>query len=170
MKTIHLLFSLALCLIGSSLFAQDGRIYKIEGTVFDKTDGKPLDGYIVEIYEKNNIVHSPDRGKKGRFEASLSGGTEYTFDISLNGYYPKRIVFKATAPGDVKKIPVLKFETELIRKSDYELIEKVDIFSTSIFDLPYVIFEWNNELGEFSYRESYTEHMKQKYAEVSDLR
>lgn len=165
----------AMCLTGLVMAfvvsqAQDTRTYKIEGTVYDKTDSKALDGYIVEIFEHNVIVHSPDRGKKGKFEASLNGGTEYTFDISLDGYYPKRLVFRANAPAEIKKIPVLKFETELVRKSDFELIEKVDPFATSIFDFPYAIFEWNEELEEFSYREVYTEHMKEKYAEVSDLR
>ena len=63
-------------------------------------DGEPLEDYIVEIYEGNDIVHSPETGKKGRFEASLTAGSEYTIDISMNGYFPKRVVARTTVPAE----------------------------------------------------------------------
>ena len=150
--------------------AQNSRMFKFIGTVTDKTDQKPLEAFIVDVYEGNTIVSSPQAGKKGKFEADLFGSGEYTIDISLKGYYPKRIVVKTNVPEDIKKMTPFKFEIELIRKSDYELIENVDPLATSIFDFPYVMFEYNKKLEDWHYREDYTEHIKEEYAKVGDIR
>ena len=148
----------------------DTRTFKFQGTVTDKTDGGLIEEYFIDVYEGNDVIDSPKSDKKGRFEAHLFGGSEYTIDISLNGYYPKRVVVKTNVPEDIKKLPVFKFEVELIRTSDYEMIERVDPFATSIFDFPYVIFEWDASLDDMGYREAYTKHIKAKYAEVNDVR
>lgn len=154
----------------SALFGQDDRSIRIICTVFDKSNGKILEGYIVEIYDGNSIVHSPQIEKKGKTESNLPAGINYTFEVSMVGYYPKRFIVMGEVPAEIKKIPTLEFEAELLRKSDYEVIEKADIFATSVFDMPYVIFEWDGEMEEFNYRKAYTDHIKAKYEEVSDLR
>jgi hypothetical protein len=145
-------------------------MFKFQGSITDKTDQKPLNNFVVDVYEGNNIIQSPEADKKGRFEASLFGGGEYIIDIYLDGYYPKRIIVKTDVPAGIKKVPLFKFEAELVRKSDYELIEKVDIFATSIFDFPYVIFEWDAKAEDFGYNKDYTQRIKALYDEVSELR
>lgn len=164
--------ALVICIAIVSLTAVDkeSRAFKFSGVVTDQSDGGTLDIYLIDVYEGNDIIDSPEIDKKGRFETYLYAGSEYTLDINLDGYYPKRIVVKVNVPGEIKKIPVFKFEVELIRKSDYESIEMVDPFATSIFDFPYVIFEWDSEIEDFVYRKAYTEHIKSKYAEVNDVR
>jgi len=163
----------AICLMGFitySAIAQDSRMFTFQGTVYDESTEKPLEAFLVDVYEGNNIISSPEVGKKGKFEADLFGSGKYIIDISLDGYYPKRVVVNTNVPDDVKKAPAFKFEVQLIRKSDYELIEKVDIFSTSIFDFPYVMFEWNKSIEDWDYRKAYTEHIKEEYAKVGDFR
>ena len=157
-------------MIGFSIMAQDTKAFKFIGTVTDKTDQSPLEDYIVDVYEGNTIVSSPEVGKKGKFEAELFGSSKYTIDISMEGYYPKRVVVDTDVPADIKKMTPFKFEIELIRKSEYELIENVDPFATSIFDFPYVMFEYNSGFEDWHFREAYTEHIKEEYAKVGDVR
>ena len=165
-------FAMMLLAIGVSLSvkAQDSRMFKFQGVVYDESTEKPVEGFIVDVYSGNDIFASPETGKKGKFETELFGGETYTIDISLSGYYPKRVVVHTNAPEDVKKLPPFKFEVQMIRKAEYELIEKVDPFATSIFDFPYVIFEWDKSLEDWNYRKEYTEHIKDEYAKVGDLR
>lgn len=173
-KDMSMKFILPLLLISvflhSDLFSQDSRLFKFAGSVTDKSDSKPLEGFLVDVYEGNDIFQSVEVGKKNQFEVQLMGGREYTIDISMVGYYPKRVVVRTNVPKEIKKLPLLKFEVEMIRKSDYTALESIDPFSTSIFDLPYVVFEYDKNVEDFNYRESYTEHIKEKYAEVDDLR
>jgi len=168
MKELALIISV--CILSLTAIDKDSRVFKFSGTVTDESDGNVIEGFYIDVYEGNDIVDSPESDKKGRFVAELLAGSEYTLDIYLDGYYPKRIVVRTDVPEEIKKIPVFKFEVELIRKSDFESIEMVDPFATSIFDFPYVIFEWDTELEDFGYREAYTEHIKAKYAEVNDVR
>jgi len=149
---------------------QDTRTFKFQGRVSDHTDGSALEGIFVDVYEGNDVIDSPEADKKGRFEAILFGGGEYTIEIYLDGYYPKRVVVRTNVPEDIKKLTNFDFEVELIRKSDYEMIERVDVFATSIFDFPYVIFEWDEAMDDFGYRVAYTEHIKSKYAEVDKIK
>lgn len=157
-------------LLFPDLYSQDTRLFKFEGSVTDKSDGKPLEGFIVDVFEGNDIFQSVEVGKKNHFEVQLIGSREFTIDISLVGYYPKRIVVRTDVPKDIKKLPLLKFEVEMIRKSDYLALEMIDPFSTSIFDLPYVVFEFDKTEEDFNYKKKYTDHIKEKYAEVDDLR
>ena len=166
--SLSMLFLTAL--LNSNLYAQDARLFKFTGSVTDKLDSKELKGFIVDVYEGNDIFQSVEIGKKNQFEVQLMGNREYTIDISLIGYYPKRIVVRTNVPKDIKKLPLLKFEVELIRKSDYTALEMIDPFSTSIFDLPYVVFEYDKAYQDFNFNENYTKHIKEKYAEVDDLR
>lgn len=168
MKKVGLI--LCLGLLGSFALAQDSRLFEFEGTVYDKTDEKEIETYIVEVYSGNDLIQSPEVDKKGRFTAELFGSGSYIIDISSSGYYPKRIIVHTDIPADVKKLKTFEFEVQLIRRDEYVDIESADAFATSIFDMPYVIFEWDSAIEDLNYRASYTEHIKEKYAEVEDLR
>ncbi len=159
-------------LIGSVFLGAKGddlRAFKFEGKVSDRSSGNPLEGYVVEVYEGNKVVQTPEVSKKGEFSTELFAGSWYTIDVSLEGYYPKRVVVHTNVPEEIKKVPTFKFELELIHTSEYDFLENQDPLATSIFDFPYVIFEWDTDMEDFNYRRAYTEHIKEKYAEVDGI-
>ena len=161
---------LILCALSGYLIAQDSREFSFTGTISDKTNKKPMADYMVDVFQGNDIIRSIPSGKKGRFSISLLGGSSYVVEITKDGYYPKRAIIITNIPEGIKKLSEFKFEMELIRKSDFEDLERVDPFATSIFDFPYVIFEYDRKISDLNYRKSYTEHIKDQYQAVEDLR
>ena len=161
---------LTFCFLTGLVIAQDSREYKFTGTVTDRTDEKPIVDFIVDVFEGNDIIRTVSSEKKGRFSMELPGGGTYLLEISKEGYYPKRAMIITNVPADIKKLSEFKFEMELIPNSEFEDLENVDPFATSIFDFPYVIFEYDIKISDLNYRKSYTDHIKDQYQAVEDLR
>ena len=159
-----------LLFITVSSMSQDIRSFTLTGVVSDKTDQKPIEDYIVDVYQGNKIIHTVSSGKKGKFSVDVFGSSQYTIEIFKEGYYPKRAIFITNVPEKIKKLSDLEFDAELIRIEDYKDLEAVDIFSTSIFDFPYVIFEYDKSSEDFYYRKAYTDHIKDQYESIADLR
>ncbi len=168
MKYLVILYFFSL--VSLNLFSQDSREFTFTGSITDKTDEKAIEDFMVDVYVGNEIVQSVQSEKKGKFSVELNGGSSYTIEISKEGYYPKRAIAITNIPEDVKKLPEFKFEMQLIRLGEYTDIESVDPFSTSIFDFPYVIFEYDKKLEDLNYRKEYTEHIKDQYKAVNELR
>ena len=168
MKTFAVL--LTFIFLSLSLLAQDSREFKFSGTITDRTDGKPIADYMVDVFKGNTLIKSIPSEKKGRFTVILEGSETYLIEISREAYYPKRAMILTNIPTDVKKLPEFKFEMELIRTDEYIDLEEVDPYATSIFDFPYVIFEYDASISDLNYRKEYTEHIKDEYQAVEDLR
>ncbi|MEQ8323122.1 MAG: hypothetical protein RIC15_08995 [Vicingaceae bacterium] len=154
----------------SQLMAQDERTFKFSGAVTDRTNKEVILNFMVEVFEGGEHVNTITEEKKGVFQMELQGSSEYMIEISKVGYYPKRALILTNVPLDIKKLPAFKFEMELIRQEEYEDLEKVDPFATSIFDFPYVIFEYDPSLEDLNYRSEYTNSIKKQYQAVDDLR
>ena len=167
MKTTGLMI---LLLVATFVNAQDMRNFSFSGVVTDKTDERPIEDFIVDVYQGNEIINTIASGKKGKFSVDVFGGSEYTVEIFKEGYFPKRAILRTNVPEDIKKLDALKFDMQLVRISDYEELEAMDPFSTSIFDFPYVIFEYDKALKDFNYKKSYTDHVKEQFDAVADLR
>jgi hypothetical protein len=161
---------LVLSVFSGFLYSQDTREFKFTGTITDKTDGKPVSDYMVDVFKGNDIIQSLPSGKKGVFKVILTGGSSYVLEITKEGYYPKRAIAITNVPEDLKKLPEFKFEMELIRTSEYESLNNMDPFATSIFDFPYVIFEYDMKISDLNFRKEYTDHIKDQYQAVDDLR
>lgn len=161
---------LGILIFSGGAVAQDTRTFTFKGTVYDKSTEKPLEKYLVDVYEGNTIIQSVACGKKGRFEVDLFGGGEYIIDIYQEGYYPKRVLVRTNIPKDIKHLADFKFDVDLIPTSDYDELEEKDPFATSVFDFPYVIFEFDKDLNDLNYRKAHNDIMKDKYSNVHTLK
>ena len=165
-----LLITFILFLEVFALSAQDDRQFKFSGSITDRTDNKAVSDFMVDVFEEGRLVQTIASHKKGQFQMELPGGSKYSIEITKAGYYPKRAIIITDVPDDIKKLPLFKFEMEMIRHEEYEALEALDPFATSIFDFPYVIFEYDAALQDLNYRKEYTNYIKDQYEAVDDLR
>lgn len=161
---------IALVILSRLALGQDDRVFKFRGSITDKTDGKAIVDFMVDVFEGGTLVQTVASHKKGQFDMDLNGASKYTIEISKSGYYPKRAIIITDVPADIRKLPLFKFEMELIRHEEYADLESLDPFSTSIFDFPYVIFEYDASVQDLNYRKDYTDYIKDQYKAVEDLR
>ena len=79
--------------VSLSILAQDSRLFKFQGVVYDESSEETLEGFLVDVYSGNDIFASPETGKKGKFEAELFGAE--------NRLEPEPSVDDALAAADV---------------------------------------------------------------------
>lgn len=164
-KTVrHLLLIFCLSAAVHNVYGQgELMVYDFQGTVYDKVTGEIIEGYEVEVYQGNSLFESLLSEKKGRFNSSLYAMDQYVIVVQKEGYYSKRIIVNTSVPEGVKKLPEFKFDLQLISLDEFEEVEKAGGFGTSILDMPYVIFQYDEEYEDFGYIEEYTENMKAQY-------
>jgi hypothetical protein len=161
-QTAFLLFAM---FIGYSSLAQDKDIlYKFIGVV--SSQETIIEEAEVRVFEDNEVLQTLYTDKKGKFELLLLKGGVFTVEVSKPGYYTKRLVFSTIVEDGVKKLPALKFDVEMINEEVYKEVEATSPAATSILDFPSVIFEYDSELGDFNYREAYSQHIMEEIKKI----
>ena len=138
--------------------------FEFNGTV--SLADEPLEDVEVRIFEGNEVFSTIYSDKKGRFDFELLKGSEYTLELSKEGYITKRMIIKTNVEDEVKKLPKLKFEVALVEDSRYAEAIENDPESAGILDFPSAIIEYSKALGDFDYRMEYTEHILEKVEEI----
>lgn len=121
----------------------------------------------VRVFEKNELLSTHYTDQKGRFDVQLLRGESYIVEISKEGYYTKRLSIITNVEEGVKKLPALKFETELTNLDVYRDAELNNPGATSILDFPSMIIEYDPEIGDFNYREAYHKHVTKEVKKIN---
>ncbi len=152
--TRTLITTLLLFTWGTTAFSQDHPSPTIDMNGLIVSAGERLSDVTVTIYEHNQKVKTLQTNWLGKIDLELRKNSYYTAEVTIPGYYTKRVAIDTDMPYDASP-PVFKFQVDLIEKTD-QMKELLSRKEKALFDYPSAIVDYDQRSGKMDFNLEYT--------------
>lgn len=145
-KTVNLIVTMLIICISIPMYGapkDSNKQIRIKGHVVNTVD--PVKNFELKVYEKGQLIYKT-KSDNGKFDYTIPLNAEVMLEFSAEDHYTKRIAFASVlvANEDLKKLPTMVLEVNLISESRYPELEEVE----DLLDLP-VAFITHDAKGNY---------------------
>lgn len=127
------------------------------------TDGNPVDGVTVRLYQENEEMEMTEITSvvyhEHGFKFTLQRNLYYTIEISKSNYVTRTIGISTKLPSDVVANPIFRFEF------DVALFKEKKNVNDYYLDFPVALIDYDVKKEVFVSHGKYTNHIKNKINE-----
>lgn len=117
-------------------------------------------GCTIKIYCGTELITQIDSTDRKKLYFRLKRNSEYTIEVSKEGYLTRSVYFNTTLPEDVKLKPIFTFEYEV------DLPRQIEGGDQTILDFPVALVTFEEKSEKFEHNKEYTAIVKQQVDEV----
>jgi hypothetical protein len=132
---------------------------QIIGVAISKTE--PVNGVTVRLFKENEELMWEEVSvipyHEHSFTFSLLGNSNYSIEVSKEGYISRLVSINTTLPDDV----VIK-GNKFVFEFEVELQKNIKANDDFYLDFPIAIISYNSTSGVFENHDDYTKHIKEK--------
>ena len=135
---------------------------QIDGMVRELNNSKAMKGALVRLYKDGVKVSSSPTGSSGKFRFKLQNNAVYIIRVSALGHITKCFQIDTHGASWVRDNMVNSLKVEM------NMMEQVEHFDHSFFDLPLGLAKYNPLTGYLSWNKRYKEHLEPRLVSLME--
>ncbi len=146
----QIIISCLFFLLSISVYSQkpeEKAFLTVRGGVSYFTNGKPMSGVTVNLYEKSSLIETITTNSEGNFNFKLNLNSEYYIEVSKQGHISKKIYYNTNIPDYEKAVLLSEFE--------FTLFSPCPSLDYSLYKDPVALVKYNKPAREFNVDREY---------------
>jgi hypothetical protein len=138
----------------------DAAHIKVDGLVRELHNEKPMKGVLVRLYKNGMKIHAEPTAGNGKFQFRLQNNARYIIRVSAPGHITKCFQIDTHGASWMGDGAVNELKVEMT------MMEKIDGFDHSYFDMPLGLAKFNPTTGFLSWSKKYEQQINPEVIEL----